>query len=192
MFVCVGGRGEGGVCGWQVLLGGGRGSGLAARRACRACASLTSPHSLAVHCRTRIPYDQVGDANLSYLLKWVGTLELQQQQQQQQQQHPAAAAEGVAAPLLPVLFLSHLDVVPVANETLSNWTHPPFSGAVAGGYVWGRGALDDKVGGGVRSCRGGGASKCTSGMWDRQYRARGRLGQPCSKQPGISRARLAC
>eukprot|EP00198_Chlamydomonas_reinhardtii_P007148 XP_001696484.1 predicted protein [Chlamydomonas reinhardtii] len=90
--------------------------------------------------------EEVGDANLSYLLKWVGTLELQQQQQQQQQQHPAAAAEGVAAPLLPVLFLSHLDVVPVANETLSNWTHPPFSGAVAGGYVWGRGALDDKVG----------------------------------------------
>ncbi|KAG2439389.1 hypothetical protein HXX76_004746 [Chlamydomonas incerta] len=80
--------------------------------------------------------EEVGDGNLSYLLKWVGTVELEQQREE------AAAA----APLLPVLFLSHLDVVPVANETLSNWTHPPFSGAVAGGYVWGRGALDDKVG----------------------------------------------
>ncbi|KAG2445338.1 hypothetical protein HYH02_008803 [Chlamydomonas schloesseri] len=100
--------------------------------------------------------EEVGDGNLSYLLKWTGTAEVKQQRrqqhrQQQQQQQPVLTEEeeeldAAGQPLLPVLFLSHLDVVPVANETLANWTHPPFSGAVAGGYVWGRGALDDKVG----------------------------------------------
>jgi acetylornithine deacetylase/succinyl-diaminopimelate desuccinylase-like protein len=40
-----------------------------------------------------------------------------------------------------LLLLHHIDVVPaVASE----WTNPPFSGARAGGYVFGRGALDVK------------------------------------------------
>lgn len=41
-----------------------------------------------------------------------------------------------------VLLLAHLDVVPV--ESASNWKYPPFSGKIAGGYIWGRGAIDDK------------------------------------------------
>jgi carboxypeptidase PM20D1 len=45
----------------------------------------------------------------------------------------------------PLLLTAHVDVVPVAPGTESSWTHPPFSGAVADGFVWGRGALDDKV-----------------------------------------------
>ncbi len=48
--------------------------------------------------------------------------------------------------LLPILMLGHLDVVPVEPGTAGDWTHPPFSGAVADGYVWGRGALDNKQG----------------------------------------------
>lgn len=44
----------------------------------------------------------------------------------------------------PVAFLAHMDVVPVEAATLGDWTHPPFSGAVADGAVWGRGALDMK------------------------------------------------
>ena len=44
----------------------------------------------------------------------------------------------------PVLWLSHLDVVPVEAQGTSAWTYPPFSGTVAKGYLWGRGALDDK------------------------------------------------
>lgn len=47
---------------------------------------------------------------------------------------------GGAGPKL--LFLSHTDVVPVADP--SRWTHPPFSGVIADGWVWGRGALDMK------------------------------------------------
>ena len=41
-----------------------------------------------------------------------------------------------------LLLLSHLDVVPVPDP--QRWKYPPFSGAIAEGYVWGRGALDMK------------------------------------------------
>ena len=41
----------------------------------------------------------------------------------------------------PLLLLSHLDVVPAAADL---WTHEPFAGDVADGYVWGRGAVDMK------------------------------------------------
>ena len=44
--------------------------------------------------------------------------------------------------LKPALLLAHQDVVPV--ETPDLWTHPPFDGKRAGGFVWGRGTLDDK------------------------------------------------
>lgn len=41
----------------------------------------------------------------------------------------------------PLLLSSHLDVV--ATEA-AHWTHPPFAGVIADGYLWGRGALDMK------------------------------------------------
>jgi len=41
----------------------------------------------------------------------------------------------------PLLLYGHTDVVPAEPE---HWTHPPFSGAIADGFVWGRGALDMK------------------------------------------------
>lgn len=41
----------------------------------------------------------------------------------------------------PLLLLSHLDVVPAAPE---GWTHDPFAGDVADGWVYGRGAVDMK------------------------------------------------
>lgn len=46
-----------------------------------------------------------------------------------------------AAP--PLLLYGHVDVVPTTDQ---RWTHPPFAGRLAGGYVWGRGALDMKGG----------------------------------------------
>lgn len=45
----------------------------------------------------------------------------------------------------PILWLSHADVVPVAADEVPRWTHPPFDGVVADGFVWGRGALDNKA-----------------------------------------------
>lgn len=47
----------------------------------------------------------------------------------------------------PLLFLSHLDVVPAEPDL---WTHPPFAGTVADGYVWGRGAIDSKLTGALQ------------------------------------------
>ncbi len=41
----------------------------------------------------------------------------------------------------PVLLLAHMDVVGVAREA---WTTNPFGGDVVDGYVYGRGAIDDK------------------------------------------------
>ncbi len=71
------------------------------------------------------------------------------------------AAEGVPATLLesapgrgnlvarlqgdgsqrPLLLLSHVDVVPAEAD---QWKHPPFSGHIVDGYLWGRGAVDMK------------------------------------------------
>jgi carboxypeptidase PM20D1 len=47
--------------------------------------------------------------------------------------------------LAPLLLLAHQDVVPVEPGTESSWEHPPFAGEMVDGFVWGRGALDDKV-----------------------------------------------
>lgn len=57
-----------------------------------------------------------------------------------------SATEAVGDERLPVLFLAHSDVVPVAENERDAWTHPPFAGVVADGYIWGRGALDFKLG----------------------------------------------
>ncbi len=46
----------------------------------------------------------------------------------------------------PVLLTGHYDVVPVIPGTESLWKQPPYSGNIVDGYVWGRGALDDKGG----------------------------------------------
>lgn len=53
--------------------------------------------------------------------------------------------EGSDPSAEPVLLLAHLDVVPIEPGTQGDWTHPPFSGAIADGFVWGRGAIDDKA-----------------------------------------------
>jgi carboxypeptidase PM20D1 len=67
-----------------------------------------------------LQWEQLGE--LALLLTW----------------RPEAAA--LAAPGL--LFYAHFDVVPPGDEQA--WTHGAFSGDVAEGFVWGRGALDDK------------------------------------------------
>src|SRR5213082_2981175 len=46
--------------------------------------------------------------------------------------------------LAPLVLLAHQDVVPIEPGTEGRWTEPPFEGRIAAGYVWGRGALDDK------------------------------------------------
>lgn len=45
----------------------------------------------------------------------------------------------------PIALMAHQDVVPVAPGTEAQWQAPPFAGEVKDGYVWGRGAWDDKA-----------------------------------------------
>ncbi len=49
---------------------------------------------------------------------------------------------GNEAPCL--VFAGHVDVVPAGDE--ERWSHGPFAGALAGGFVYGRGAVDMKGG----------------------------------------------
>ena len=44
----------------------------------------------------------------------------------------------------PVLLLAHQDVVAIAPDTEKNWQQAPFDGVISDGYIWGRGAWDDK------------------------------------------------
>ncbi len=44
----------------------------------------------------------------------------------------------------PFLMMAHMDVVPADERTADKWVHGAFSGDIADGYVWGRGAMDMK------------------------------------------------
>jgi carboxypeptidase PM20D1 len=52
--------------------------------------------------------------------------------------------QGRNPALQPILLMAHQDVVPVALGTDKDWQAAPFSGEVKDGFVWGRGAWDDK------------------------------------------------
>ncbi len=54
--------------------------------------------------------------------------------------------QGSDPSLQPLLLTAHLDVVPVPEGTEDSWEQPPWSGVIVDDHVWGRGALDDKVG----------------------------------------------
>ena len=44
----------------------------------------------------------------------------------------------------PIALMAHQDVVPIAEGTEGRWAVPPFAGEIRDGFVWGRGAWDDK------------------------------------------------
>ena len=46
--------------------------------------------------------------------------------------------------LKPILLMAHMDVVPVEPGTEGKWQQSPFSGRIADGFIWGRGAIDNK------------------------------------------------
>ena len=54
--------------------------------------------------------------------------------------------DGTNPDLKPGMMMGHYDVVPVEENTAAEWAYPPYSGAIADGYIWGRGTLDDKGG----------------------------------------------
>lgn len=44
----------------------------------------------------------------------------------------------------PIMLMAHQDVVPVSPGTEDKWVAEPFAGTIRDGFVWGRGAWDDK------------------------------------------------
>lgn len=52
--------------------------------------------------------------------------------------------KGSDESLQPLLLMGHQDVVPINNDTLDQWTYPPFSGYYDGKYLHGRGSGDCK------------------------------------------------
>ena len=52
---------------------------------------------------------------------------------------------GSDAAAKPILLMAHQDVVPVAPGTEKDWQAEPFAGTLRDGFVWGRGAWDDKA-----------------------------------------------
>ena len=42
------------------------------------------------------------------------------------------------------MLMAHQDVVPIAPGTEKNWQAEPYAGTIKDGFIWGRGAWDDK------------------------------------------------
>ena len=53
--------------------------------------------------------------------------------------------QGSDTTLKPILLAGHIDVVPVEAESEGQWDESPFGGRIAGGFIWGRGAIDNKA-----------------------------------------------
>ncbi len=47
--------------------------------------------------------------------------------------------------LNPILLIGHYDVVPVEEASFKAWEQKPYSGLIKEGFIWGRGAMDDKL-----------------------------------------------
>ena len=52
--------------------------------------------------------------------------------------------KGSDPSLAPIVLMAHQDVVPVEPGSEASWSQPPWEGKIHDGFVWGRGAIDDK------------------------------------------------
>ena len=54
--------------------------------------------------------------------------------------------QGSDSSLNPIVFMAHMDVVPAKYDASlqDGWSYPPFDGVIKDGFVYGRGAIDDK------------------------------------------------
>jgi len=51
---------------------------------------------------------------------------------------------GTDSLLAPIMLMAHQDVVPISPGTENDWKADPFAGEQKDGFIWGRGAWDDK------------------------------------------------
>jgi carboxypeptidase PM20D1 len=59
---------------------------------------------------------------------------------------PLYTWEGSDPSLAPILLAGHMDVVPVDPGAEDEWHEDPFGGRIVDGFIWGRGAIDNKSG----------------------------------------------
>ena len=52
--------------------------------------------------------------------------------------------QGSDPSLKPILLMGHMDVVPLEPGTERQWEEEPFDGRIRDGFIWGRGAIDNK------------------------------------------------
>jgi carboxypeptidase PM20D1 len=52
--------------------------------------------------------------------------------------------QGSDPSLAPIMLAGHMDVVPVEPGTEDKWQQDPFAGRIVDGFIWGRGAIDNK------------------------------------------------
>ena len=105
--------------------------------------------SQAIQCRTTsyVDVSKVDDAQFKRLHDVIRTSFPQVMHQGEVSMHGNSMLiklTGSDQTLKPILLMSHLDVVPVVKGTEKDWTYGPYSGAIADGMIWGRGALDIK------------------------------------------------
>ncbi len=90
-------------------------------------------------------------AGLSSLYLWKGSASAAGRGDAEEGAGDNAAAGGVAedgraaSADAALLLLSHCDVVPVEASSEGLWQRAPFGGEIAGGFIWGRGSLDNKA-----------------------------------------------
>lgn len=53
--------------------------------------------------------------------------------------------QGSDSKAKPIMLMAHQDVVPVSPGTEDKWLVEPFAGTIREGFIWGRGAWDDKA-----------------------------------------------
>ena len=97
-----------------------------------------------------ISYDNSAKRNTERFLEFIQWVKQTYPQLQQLELTPVNELtllyrwQGKDSAAAAVLLSAHYDVVPVTPGTEKLWQHGPFSGAIQDGFVWGRGAMDDK------------------------------------------------
>jgi succinyl-diaminopimelate desuccinylase len=82
------------------------------------------------------------DLCVEYIKKYFDDLDIPNQVYVKDEKKPNIVVRIKGTSNRKIIWLGHNDVVPVGD--LKNWKYPPFSGKIADGKVWGRGASDMK------------------------------------------------
>lgn len=94
-----------------------------------------------VQCHSDHPEGRT-DTCVEYIKDYFDNLDIPNQVYEKDEGKPNIVVRVKGASNRKIIWLGHNDVVPVGDH--KNWKYPPFSGKIAEGKVWGRGASDMK------------------------------------------------